>query len=78
MKTTTETTLIAGIKLQRKVFFLHSQIVLVVYVLPSMPAPGCGGRIDLDWLPSLRYALLLASPLFNGIMHRMLRAWRLL
>ena len=78
MKTTTETTSIAGIKLQRKVFFLHSQIVLVVYVLPSIQDPDRSGRINGNWLPSLRYALLLASPLFNGIMHRMLRAWRLL
>jgi len=46
MKTTTETTLIAGIKLQRKVFFLHSQIVLVVYVLPSIKVPDCGGLIN--------------------------------
>jgi hypothetical protein len=75
MKTTTETTLVAGMKLQRKVFHLRSQIVLVVYDLPSIPAPGCSGRINANGLPSLRYALLRASLLIIGLMPRMIRAW---
>lgn len=72
MKTHTETRIIAGLKLQRHVFLMRSQIVLVVYVLPSNPALDRGGRINGNWLPPLRNALLQASPLLFGIMDRLL------